>query len=79
MLEVVLGDEVLGTVLACRARHDLETAGFGDVAFVLDLNRMLTSDEIEAIYLRRSGDGARLRRSERTKLVSSRDGEARAA
>ncbi|WP_112872874.1 Hint domain-containing protein [Paracoccus endophyticus] len=72
MLEVVLGDEVLGAVLACRPRTDLEKAGLGDVAFVFDANRTLASEEIGALYLRRAGDGARLKQSEGTKFAPSK-------
>ena len=70
--EVVLGDEVLGAVLACRPRTDLEKAGLGDVAFVFDANRRLASEEIGALYLRRAGGGARLKQSEGTKFAPSK-------
>ncbi|MRX51157.1 tRNA methyltransferase [Paracoccus sp. S-4012] len=71
MLEAVLGDEVLGTVLACRSRHDLTKAGFGDVAFTFEANRTLTPAEMDTIQLRRINDRAVLRRSGKTKLVGT--------
>ncbi|MDS9469416.1 Hint domain-containing protein [Paracoccus sp. MBLB3053] len=66
VLEVALGDEVLGTVLACRPRHDLAAAKLGDVAFVFELPRKLTEAEAAALQLRRVGDGAPLPRSAAT-------------
>lgn len=69
MLEVVLGEEVLGIVLASRRRQDLQKAGLGDVAFVFEADRRLSPEEVEAIQLRRIGDHAALRRSERTRTA----------
>ncbi|MRX51155.1 tRNA methyltransferase [Paracoccus sp. S-4012] len=77
MLEVVLGDEIIGTVLASRAREDLRKAGLGDTAFVFEASRALSPAEMEAIQLRRISDRAVLRRTAETRIV--RTGETRAA
>ncbi|HRO14870.1 MAG TPA: hypothetical protein PLL33_07480 [Paracoccus sp. (in: a-proteobacteria)] len=79
LLEVLLGEEVLGTVLACRRRRDLEKAGLGDVAFVFEANRPLSADEIETIHLRRINDRAPLCRSDQTRIARDDAGKSKAA
>lgn len=69
MLEVVIGEEVLGTVLACRHRADLDKVGFGDVAFSFDANRPIEAHEAGSIEIRRTRDGSTIRVSDRTRRV----------
>lgn len=71
MLEAVLGEVILGTFLACKPRHDLAKASLGDVAFALDVGRMLSPAEMAAIEVRRTTDRAVLRRSASTRTVSA--------
>jgi hypothetical protein len=67
LLEAVLGDRVLGTVLASRRREDLARAGLGDVAFVFEAGLSLSPQDMDAIQLRRASDGAVLRRTAATR------------
>lgn len=60
VLEVRLGDEVLGTVVACRPRRDLTEASLGQCAFVFDCGRILTRDDAIRLRLCRIEDGAPL-------------------
>lgn len=79
MLEVMIGEQVLGTVLACRPRRDLEKVGFGDVAFTFDANRVIQPCEVEALQIRRIRDGSVIRTSERTRHEFDRVSELRAS
>lgn len=79
LLEVLFGDEILGTVLACRPRSDLTRVGFGDAAFVLELGRELGAAQLEGIQLRRACDGAVLRRSEATTVAGAAEASSCAA
>lgn len=69
MLEVTIGDEVLGTVLACRSRTDLANVGFGDVAFLFDANRPFEAHEADMLAIRRLRDGSTIRVSDRTRRI----------
>ena len=76
---MLFGDEILGTVLACRPRSDLTRVGFGDAAFVLELGRELGAAQLEGIQLRRACDGAVLRRSEATTVAGAAEASSCAA
>lgn len=60
ILEVRLGDAVLGTLVACRPRRDLTEAGLGQCAFVFDCGRSLTREDALRLQLCRIEDGAPL-------------------
>lgn len=60
LLEVLAGDEVLGTILACDPRGDLRTAGKGNCAFSLTLVAPLPEEAFAALRIRRAVDGAEL-------------------
>jgi len=62
LLEIRAGDEVLGTVLACDHRVDLEVAGKGSgrCAFSFTAPRRLTPEMLEVLYVRRAADGVAL-------------------
>ncbi|HWL58392.1 MAG TPA: Hint domain-containing protein [Paracoccus sp. (in: a-proteobacteria)] len=79
LLEVVLGSEVLGTVLACLPRPDLAKVEFGDAAFLFEAGRALSADEMSLIQLRRASDGAVLRRSLATRMIDGPAGRTEAA
>lgn len=63
LLEVVLGEEVLGTVLAANYRHDLFVAGIarGRCGYVFEADRRLSPEERLAVTVRRACDGAAAR------------------
>jgi autotransporter passenger strand-loop-strand repeat protein len=60
LLEVLLGREVIGTVLACDHRADLEAAGFGQgrCAFFFAAPIEIAPHMAEAVHVRRAMDGA---------------------
>lgn len=60
VLEVRLGDEVLGSLVACRPRRDLTDASLGHCAFVFDCGRSLTREDALQLQLCRIEDGAPL-------------------
>jgi hypothetical protein len=59
LLEVVLEDCVLGTILACDHREDLQNAGFGTgrCGFFFTSPIRLTPEQAAEIIVRRAGDG----------------------
>ncbi|WP_284944117.1 Hint domain-containing protein [Acidisoma cladoniae] len=65
LLEVLLGNEVIGTVLACDYRADLEAAGFsrGRCAFFFAAPVDILPTTADAIHLRRGVDGAAIAKS----------------
>jgi hypothetical protein len=62
LLELCLDGEVLGSVLACDYRADLEVAGKGSgrCAFSFTTPRRLTAEMQEGLHVRRAADGAAL-------------------
>ncbi len=59
LLEVALGNEQLGTVLAADYRHDLFMAGLGRgyASYSVHLGRRFTLDERIRLVVRRAADG----------------------
>lgn len=76
LLEVVVDDEVVGTVLASRERRDLKKAGLGNVAFAFRMDRSLSAEQMASLYLRSACDGRILRRSEKTRVDHSTPADA---
>nr|WP_318272799.1 Hint domain-containing protein [Paracoccus saliphilus] len=70
VLEVRLGDEVLGTLVACRPRRDMTEAGLGQCAFFFDCGRRLTRQEAIQLQLCRMEDGSPLSK-ESTRLPAA--------
>jgi ELWxxDGT repeat protein len=66
LLEVLAGAEVIGTVLACDYRCDLEEAGLGrgQCSFVFRSPIKLLPDVIETLHVRRASDHAEVWMSE---------------
>ena len=66
LLEVLLHDEPIGTVLACDHRGDLEQAGIGRgrCAFAFSSPVRLPADAMHEIRVRRLSDGAEIAMSE---------------
>ena len=66
LLEVLLHDEPIGTVLACDHRGDLEQAGIGRgrCAFAFSSPVRLPADAMHEIRVRRQSDGAEIAMSE---------------
>jgi len=64
MLEVLLGDEMIGTVLACDYRDDLDKAGIGAgrCSFVFEPRLPIPDDA--RLHIRRASDGAEIYMSE---------------
>jgi autotransporter-associated beta strand protein len=62
LLEVLLDDETLGSVLAFEPRDDLraEGKGSGDCAFVFTAPRRLPADALPRLTVRRAADGVKL-------------------
>ncbi len=67
LLEMLLGDEVVASFLACDYRSDLDEAGFGGgrAGFVLTSPRRLTAAMLASLRIRRASDHAELARSEK--------------
>jgi len=66
LLEVLLEDRVVGTVLACQHRPDLAKAGLGqgNCAFALAAPVRLRPETLPSLRLRRASDHAELPRSQ---------------
>jgi hypothetical protein len=66
LLEVLLEDRVIGTVLACQHRPDLAKSGIGQgrCAFALTAPFRLRPEMLPSLRLRRAGDHAELPRSQ---------------
>ena len=66
LLEVFAGETLLGSVLACAYREDLEKAGIGrgQAKFSFDAGRELSLEERRGVVVRRALDGAVLAMSE---------------
>jgi plastocyanin len=66
MLEILLDDKVIGTVLACDYRRDLEKAkiGRGHCAFFLTSPVRLNAASLDGLRIRRASDHAELRMSD---------------
>jgi autotransporter passenger strand-loop-strand repeat protein len=62
LLEVLAGDRVIGTVLACDFRADLAEAGFAQsrCGFSFYIPQQFRTDKFFALRVRRAGDGAEL-------------------
>ncbi len=62
MLEIMLGEETLGTILACDTRADLAAAGKGSgrCAFSFTAPRHLLPEALSGLRVRRAADGAEL-------------------
>jgi hypothetical protein len=65
LLEVLLADRVIGSVLACHHRRDLQTAGIGQgrCSFVFTSPVRLRPEAIAILRIRRAADGAEIRMS----------------
>jgi hypothetical protein len=61
-LEIWLGDERIGSTLACERRWDLAEAGVGrgHQAFYFTASTPLAAKRLPALRVRRAGDGAEL-------------------
>ena len=79
LLEIVIGNEVLGTVLACLPRADLAKVDFGDAAFSFEARRALSAEEMAMVELRRASDGSVLKRSSGTRLIDGQSDRTHAA
>jgi hypothetical protein len=66
VLELLLGERVIGTVLACEYRLDLDKAGFGQgrCAFFMTAPVRLKPDDLLGLRMRRVGDHAALKMTE---------------
>jgi autotransporter passenger strand-loop-strand repeat protein len=62
LLEVVAEDQVIGTVLACDYRRDLQAAGLGrgHCAFTYNAPERLRPEQLASLQIRRAADGAPL-------------------
>jgi hypothetical protein len=62
LLEISVGDEIIGTALACDPRPDLTAAGKGNGnhAFALDISPALTPHELTTLRIHRADDAAPL-------------------
>jgi hypothetical protein len=62
LLEIMLGQQILGTLLACDARSDLRKAGKGNgnCAFFFSLSAELSAEEQCKVRVRRAGGGAEI-------------------
>jgi hypothetical protein len=60
LLEIVQGEKVVGSVLACEYRGDLEHAGIGNGRFSFEFTLPGAATEMDAIQIRRACDGAEL-------------------
>ncbi|TDH58904.1 hypothetical protein E2C06_30090 [Dankookia rubra] len=71
LLEVLLEDRVIGSVLACDLRKDLQAAGIGQgrCSFVFTSPVRLRPEALGTLRIRRAADGAEIRMS-----ASCRDG-----
>jgi hypothetical protein len=65
LLEVLLEDQVIGTVLACDFRKDLLNSGFGQgrCSFVFSSPKKLRPEAAGTLRIRRAADGAEIRMS----------------
>ncbi|NNO17591.1 hypothetical protein EF952_30360, partial [Klebsiella pneumoniae] len=65
LLEVLLEDQVIGTVLACDFRKDLLAAGFGQgrCSFVFASPVKIRRELAGTLRIRRAADGAEIRMS----------------
>jgi hypothetical protein len=61
-LEVMLGDEVVTTILACDPRDDLAALGYGPRAFALTMPEPLTAAELARLKICRARDKVEIRR-----------------
>jgi hypothetical protein len=57
-LDLMVADQVIGTILACDPRDDLRTAGKGNCAFAVTLTTPLSRQEMQTLRLRRPADDA---------------------
>jgi len=62
LLEVVAADQVIGSVLACDYRADLQAAGLGRgrCAFTFNAPERLRPEQLASLQIRRAADGAPL-------------------
>jgi hypothetical protein len=79
LLEVLLGSEVIGTVLACDYRSDLAAAGIGRgrCSFVFRSPVRLRPEETGALRLRRASDRNEIRMSDNCLAAINNDQTAR--
>ncbi len=66
LLDVLQGDTVLGTVLACHHRPDLQEVGIGQgrAAFIFDTPMEIPRAAMASLRVRRTADGAELHMSD---------------
>jgi hypothetical protein len=69
-LEILTGDHVIGTVLACDFRADLARAGKGRCAFRFVPPKRLTAAVLASLVIRRAADQAELPGTERFRHVA---------